>query len=145
MITMNRATSTSPARPATKLERMFSAPREGPTVRNSTIFTGKGREPPRSWTSRSLASSELKFPEIEAEPPVMPAALNSGPTVASLIERPSSTIPRSLPVPAMDWVRPANFSPPSRLKFNVTSQATPLRSCWRPALVRSLPVSRGGP
>ena len=142
---MNNATSTSPATPAIRLERMLSAPREGPTVRTSTIFTGSGREPPRSWTSRSLASSVLKFPKMEAEPPEMPAALNSGPTEASLIERPSSTMPRTRPVPAIDWVRLANFSAPSRLKLSVTSQAVPVRSCWRPALVSSLPVSKGGP
>jgi len=80
-----------------------------------------------------------------APPPVIPAVRNSGPTVASLMERPSRTIPRTRPVPAIDWVRRANCSPPSRVKLRVTSQPLPLWRCWRPALCSSLPVNKVGP
>ena len=46
--------------------RMESAPRDGPTVRSSRIWTGAGRAPARSTIARSLASSAVKPPVIWA-------------------------------------------------------------------------------
>ncbi len=141
---MKMATNTRPASAAIRLRRTFSAPRLGPIVRTSRISTGRGREPPRSCTSRSRASSALKLPVITAEPPVIPAALNWSPTLASLMGRPSNTMPSRRPVPAIERVSSANLSPPSRLKVSVTSQLLPFCCCWRPAVTRSLPVSSAG-
>ncbi len=40
------------------------APREGPTVRSSTIVSLVGREPERSWTASLFELSTVKLPEI---------------------------------------------------------------------------------
>ena len=65
--------------------------------------------------------------------------MNWLPTLASLIDSPSRTIDKSLSVPAMDLVISANFSPPSLLKDNETSQLLLVCSCLLPAFIKSLP------
>ena len=49
--------------------RMESWPRDGPTVRSSTISTGAGSAPARRMIARSRASLISKLPVIEALPP----------------------------------------------------------------------------
>ena len=50
---------------------MDSAPSEGPTTCSWTIVAGAGSLPDFSTLVRSVASSMLKFPVIEDEPPVI--------------------------------------------------------------------------
>ena len=120
---------------------MFLEPSKGPIVFVSIISIGSGKEPPLNWTSNSLASSALKFPLIVAEPPVIPVIENWLPTLASLIDSPSSTIDRRLLVPAIDFVISANLLPPSLLNESKTSQLLLVCSCLLPALIKSLPVN----
>jgi tRNA nucleotidyltransferase/poly(A) polymerase len=75
--------SVSPERVAAELRAMLSRP-------------GR-REALELLADTGLAREVL----MEVAPPAIPAALNSGPTVASLMERPSSTMPSRRPVPAI--------------------------------------------
>ena len=91
---------------------MLSRPSVAPTVRFSTISTGTGKAPPRSWTPRSFASCAVKRPVITAAPPAIPEEANSGPTVGALINWLSKKMPMLRPVPARFFVSSANSSPP---------------------------------
>ena len=69
-----------------------SFPREGPTERSSKIVNGAGNAPALRRTAKSLAVSNVKFPDICPLPPVI-ASLITG----ALITSPSNTIANLYP------------------------------------------------
>jgi len=72
---MKASTATTPTMLATSPAAMESAPRPGPTVRSSRIFSGAGKAPARSSRASCLADSCVKEPRMMPEPPQMASVM----------------------------------------------------------------------
>ncbi len=93
---------------------MFSAPRDGPTVRSSTISIGAASAPARISSATSLASRVVMRPLICTRPPPISSRI-TGAVITSALPFSTSTIAMRLPtfsrVTSLKMLAPA----PSRL------------------------------
>ena len=113
---------------------MDSAPSEGPTTCSCTMVAGAGSFPDFSTLVRSVASSMLKFPVIEDEPPVIsPCTLGYEYTVPSstmAIWRPMLSLVRRAHTlaPSAFMVMDTLGSPPWLLLYSTLASVTTLPS-----------------